>query len=115
MLNTSLIDVATGVKAYDIETVPMFALEPLSPESSSKAGLQSLSLNAIASSSKSSSHVPHMQPSRSGERRRTKVSNAGGNVVADIIWDGRKPNITIGDEKIGSLTDLFGSSTVRFL
>ena len=113
MLNTSLVDVATGVKAYDIETVLMVTPESLS--SPSKAGLLSLSSNAIASSSKSASPVPHMQPSMSGERRRTKISNAGGKVVADILWDGRKPDITIGDERIGPLTDLFGSSTVRFL
>jgi hypothetical protein len=88
---------------------------PESLSSSSIAGLQSLSSNAIASSSKSPSSVPHMQTSGSSERRRTKISNAGGNIVADIIWDGRKPDITVGDEKIGPLTDLFGSSTVRFL
>ena len=105
MLNSSLVDVATGDKSYDIETVLMAA--PESP----KASPQLLSSsNAIASSSKSPSPV---HPSKS--RRRTKIRNAGGNIVADITWDGRKPDITIGDEIIGPLTDLFGSSTVRFL
>ena len=120
MLNTSLVDVATGVKAYDIETVliaPPKVLEPFS--SLSEARRLSLSSNAFASSSKSPAPIQHKQPSTSEDtgykRRRTKITNAGGNIVADIIWNGRKPDITIGDEKVGALTDLFGSSTVRFL
>lgn len=116
MLNTSLVDVATGDKAYDIVTV---MVGPGSFSSSSKTTPQS---NAVASSSKSLSLVQHKQPSTLEdtscdpcERRRTKIRDTGGNVLADIVWNGRKPDITIGDEKIGALTDLFGSSTVRFL
>ena len=115
MLNTSLVDVATGDKAYGIETVLMTGPESFS--SSSEVRPRSSSSNTVASSSKS---LPHEQPPTSEdatnfERRRTKIRDAGGNIVADIRWDGRKPDITIGDEKIGALTDLFGSSTVRFL
>jgi len=115
MLNNSLVDVATGDKAYDIVTVLMDSPESFS--SLSKARPQPVSSNAFASSSKS---VQHKQPSTSEditscERRRTKITDAVGNVVADIIWNGRRPDITIGDEKVGALTDLFGSSTVRFL
>lgn len=118
MLNNSLVDVATGVKAYDIVTVLMDSMNtPESFSSLSKARPQSVSSNAFASSSKS---AQPKQPSTSEditscERRRTKITDAVGNVVADIIWNGRRPDITIGDEKVGALTDLFGSSTVRFL
>lgn len=120
MFNTRLVDVATGDIAYDIETVLMISPDvPESFPSSPKAGSQALSSNAFASSSKSASPLQHKQHSTSEDtsykRRRTKIKDTVGNVVADIIWNGRKPDITIGDEKVGALTDLFGSSTVRFL
>ncbi|KAF8809066.1 hypothetical protein BYT27DRAFT_7241401 [Phlegmacium glaucopus] len=113
MLNTSLIDVATGDKAYDIVTVITAPTDI--PESFSSPS------NAFASSSKSPSPIQqHKEPSTPEdatrcERRRTKIRDAVGNIVADITWNGRRPDITIGDEKVGPLTDLFGSSTVRFL
>ncbi|KAF8163571.1 hypothetical protein B0H34DRAFT_857025 [Crassisporium funariophilum] len=120
MLNTSLVDVATGSRAYDIVTVLL--PNPTSTEllaSSSK----SVSSPVFASSSRLSSSFgkrpvsPPVEESdaTSTERRQTKITDATGNVVAEVIWKGRRPDITIGDEKIGALTDLFGSSTVRFM
>ena len=117
MFNTQLVNVATGDIAYDIETVLIIPTNiPESFSSSTKTGSQPLSSNAFASSSKSVSPVQHPTlEDTSYKRRRTKIKDTVGNVVADIIWNGRKPDITIGDEKVGALTDLFGSSTVRFL
>ena len=119
MFNTSLVDVATGDKAYNIVTVPVAPTTDV-PESFSSSSNARPSSNAFASSSKSLSPVQQKQlhtseDAMNGGNRRTKIRDGVGNVVADIIWNGRRPDITIGDEKIGALTDLFGSSTVRFL
>ncbi|KAF8643901.1 hypothetical protein AX16_008917 [Volvariella volvacea WC 439] len=109
MLSSSLIDVATGVRAYDIATVRQDCLS--SPESS-------LSMPPITSSSASSSlpeKDPRPLPPSDAERHTTIISDALGIVRARITWIGRQPDITIGDNHIGGLSRLFGSSTVRFM
>ncbi|KAF8912066.1 hypothetical protein CPB84DRAFT_1761180 [Gymnopilus junonius] len=88
MFNTSLINVATNQRAYDILTIPL-------PDGDSSLPKKLSTLSD-----------PH-----SAERRQTILTDATGNIVANIIWNGRRPDITILDEKVGALTDLFGSST----
>lgn len=86
MLNTTLTDMA-GNCVYDITT----QVQP------------SFDLNEKASAER-----PVL--------RQTCMCDAEGDVVAEIDWSGRQPlNIVLGDEKVGGLVDLFGSSTVRFL
>jgi hypothetical protein len=120
MLNTSLVDVATGERAYNIVTVlsaPTAPSEdvvhPSSPLGASSSE-RSLSTNSSATFLKKSAPAPNPVDLK-GEQRQTTVTDAAGKVVANITWTGRRPNITIGDENIGPLTDLFGSSTVRFM
>jgi hypothetical protein len=48
--------------------------------------------------------------------RKTWIYDSEGRVVGNIAWSGRQPkDIVIADEIVGGLTQLFGSSTVRFL
>ncbi|CAA7271469.1 unnamed protein product [Cyclocybe aegerita] len=128
MLNTLLIDVATGERTYNITTVldsseqTTHEQEPLTSTSSSfsspeRAPSDESLTSTVASSSpvlqKKVSSKPEETPK--GDRRQTTVTDATGNVVAEIAWNGRRPDITITDEKVGALTDLFGSSTIRFM
>ena len=101
LLNTALIDVASGDRAYAISTVEESVenwsdSQPKTPSSSSSW------------SSDDSSTTPR-------KRRRTTITDSAGNVVASLIWNGRHPDITVGQEHIGGLTSFFGSSTVRFM
>lgn len=118
MLNTTLIDVASGARAYNIVTV--LSPIPEKPEKVYKAlALPSLSSHTSASSSTSlflKKSAPALSPEElKGEQRQTTIADVSGSVVAHITWNGRHPDITIGDEKVGALTDLFGSTTVRFM
>ncbi|KDR73604.1 hypothetical protein GALMADRAFT_280755 [Galerina marginata CBS 339.88] len=128
MLNTSLIDVVTGEQTYDIVTVLVDPTDPAENEEHSPSANSTSS--PVASSSKPctptavgssrSSKNKRLRSSDSGEqanaeRRQTRITDATGNVVAHILWKGRRPDITICDEKVGALTDLFGSTTVRFM
>jgi len=48
--------------------------------------------------------------------RNTWIYDPKGSVVGKMEWSGRQPrDIVVADETIGGLTQLFGSSTVRFL
>ncbi|KAF9564424.1 hypothetical protein CPC08DRAFT_685293 [Agrocybe pediades] len=100
MLNTSLVDVATGQRVYDIMTAPL-------PD---KEGRHKPADENKPTASSSSSFV---EP-RDMTRRRTRITNAVGKVIANLEWTGRCPDITIGDEHIGPMTELFGTSTVPF-
>ncbi len=134
MLNTSLIDVVTGNLSYGIATVAVPVDEVQQCESIKEESI-CLAPSVVAfqppcngpSSSKSSlttkacsvavvkqSHWEESGTSPS-EARRTTIKDPTGTVVADIVWNGRRPSITICDEKVGGLTDLFGSTTVRFM
>ncbi|KAG6854555.1 hypothetical protein C0991_004891 [Blastosporella zonata] len=95
MFNTALIDVSTGERAYDIVTV-------LEPPTADKA-------QPPSESAESSLDVT------SNERRHTCIRDASGSSLVSISWNGRRPDISILDEKVGQLTDLFGSSTVKFM
>jgi hypothetical protein len=114
MLNTALIDVATGERAYNILTV-------LAPTSAKTETAPLASTSSSSSSSPSASFAqkkssPLRDDSKDNlETRFTTVTNAAGSVIATINWHGRRPDITIGKEKVGALTDLFGSSTVPFM
>lgn len=99
MLNTALIDVSTGQRVYDIATI---LLPPPSEAEKEVASVASAEESPVASSS-------------SQECRHTSITDSSGNSIVSISWSGRHPDITILDEKIGGLTDLFGSTTVRFM
>ncbi|KAF9469340.1 hypothetical protein BDZ94DRAFT_1152278 [Collybia nuda] len=98
MLNTALVDVSTGLRVYDIATV----LLPPCTEAEKEIDFTSVNETPVASSS-------------SLECRHTRITDSCGNSLVSISWSGRHPDITILDEKIGGLTDLFGSTTVRFM
>ncbi|KAF8954613.1 hypothetical protein BDZ97DRAFT_1928056 [Flammula alnicola] len=124
MLNTSLIDVATGERAYNILTVISSPTNPSKessdqPESSPVASSSKQRTDTATSSSaaflKKSAPPPNPEDIKNTETRLTTITDGTGKVVANITWKGRHPDITIGTEKIGALTDLFGSSTVRFM
>jgi hypothetical protein len=99
MLNTTLIDVSNNQPAYDIATV---LLPPLSEVETQAVPVTSVEEPPVASSS-------------SQQRRHTRITNCSGEPLVSITWSGRHPDITILDDKIGGLTDLFGSTTVRFM
>ncbi|KAF5331126.1 hypothetical protein D9619_005370 [Psilocybe cf. subviscida] len=114
MLNTALIDVATGERAYNILTV----LAPSSAKTETETGpvpSTSSSSSPSASFVNKKSSPPRSDDAKDTERRFTTVTNASGAVIASIHWHGRRPDIIIGKEKVGALTDLFGSSTVPFM
>ncbi|KAF8637385.1 hypothetical protein AX17_002882 [Amanita inopinata Kibby_2008] len=102
MLNTALVDVESGEPAYLITTVLEFGPEPRSVYASA--------LSSSASSESSSSHTPSFP-----RRRLTTIKDSNEKLIATLAWNGRHPDITIGGEHVGGLTDLFGSSTVRFM
>ncbi|KAG6860584.1 hypothetical protein C0995_009633, partial [Termitomyces sp. Mi166 len=88
ILSTALVDVSTGERAYHIVTV----------------------LEASATEGEKTSEVD-----ASSERRHTSIKDVSGTSLVSISWTGRRPDITILGEKVGQLTNLFGSSTVRFM
>ena len=99
MLNSSLIDVSSGQRAYNIVT----NLLPPKPET---VGENDTPESPISSSSPLST---------SQERRHTTITDGSGNALVTITWTGRQPDITILDENVGGLSGLFGSSTIRFM
>lgn len=115
MFNTSLVNVATGERTYEITTVSI----PCKPEkltpppgsfSSSKTAEDSDDFCPIkeypAVSEKQEKDVPY---------RRTQIRDPSGHVAVEVQWEGRHPNITIDGEEVGGLDDLFGTSSVRFM
>lgn len=79
ILNTVLVDVSTGERAYDIVTV----LEEVSEIQDDRP-------------------LPDEPPESnvlSKERRCTSIRNASGTRLVSISWTGRRPDITILDEK----------------
>ncbi|KAG6817822.1 hypothetical protein H0H87_003230 [Tephrocybe sp. NHM501043] len=96
MFNTTLIDVSTRERAYEIVTVLDATMAE--PVKQLTEVVEPLPTNAS-----------------SNEHRHTSIKDASGNVLVSISWKGRRPNITILDDEVGQLTDLFGSSTVKFM
>ncbi|KAF9532176.1 hypothetical protein CPB83DRAFT_847364 [Crepidotus variabilis] len=139
LLNTSLADVSTGEHVYDIVTVvskepvaeePTFVVHSStssssvsSPATSACSSFSAPSSNTSPSPTMTSSSPAFLKESSSEEEeeispteyRRTTVTDASGALAAEINWKGRHPTIFIHDEKVGALTDLFGSTTVRFM
>jgi hypothetical protein len=132
MLNTSLIDVATGECAYDITTILVQETEQAvknresprwAPSSSSAQTTHELHISPKSSETMASSSPAFVKQSRPEEPaepmthqlRKTTITDAAGTVVAVVQWKGRHPTITICDEKVGALADLFGSTSVPFL
>ena len=121
ILNTSLLDVATGQRAYEIITE---TVEP-SEASSSKSTLFSptASIDPLPSFDGSETAASVQRPGPSWthsdedfEGRQTRIVDASGNGVVNVRWkDGRPNSITIDNEKVGGLNDLFGSSAVPFM
>lgn len=125
ILNTSLVDVGTGECAYDIvttlsddsETSPESVHWPSSGSSAQttrEAQTTSKSSETMASASSVFPKQSRDEESEDPLRRKTTITDTTGTVVAEIRWKGRRPSITICDEKVGALADLFGS-TVPFL
>ncbi|PPQ67467.1 hypothetical protein CVT24_011524 [Panaeolus cyanescens] len=110
MLNSALVDVATGSRAYDITTV-FSSPEPPCPKSESSSHPEPSS----SSGPKKISDKPAVEIASNTIYRKTTVRDSDGKVVAQMDWTGRRPSITIRDEKIGGLTELFGSNTVPFM
>ncbi|KAJ8523101.1 hypothetical protein ONZ45_g366 [Pleurotus djamor] len=102
ILNTSLIDAHSGLVAYDITTACID-----SQDSTTKLGQLSQSDQTESTSSRPS------EPGRPSKRR-TTIQDSTGATVCDISWNGRLPEITIGDELVGPLKSLFGSTGVPF-
>lgn len=112
MLNTDLVDAATGAPTYSIITaVDLTAndgeedatLSP--PHADDKHALVSENDNL-------SSYLPPPPP----PARRTWVYDASGKVQLEIGWNGRRPEeFILAGKKIGGLSNLFGTSTVQFL
>lgn len=115
MFNTFLIDVATGERAYEINTIsissPPAKPKPLSePLSSSKTSASSQELFPVKDHYTAlESHTPD------AIFRQTQVRDAVGAIIAEIQWEGRCPHFTINGQKVGGLNDLFGTSSVRFM
>ncbi|KAF5315515.1 hypothetical protein D9611_004966 [Ephemerocybe angulata] len=127
MLNSALVDVASGERAFEVTTELLADLPTPSPSGSEVfSPLSSVAQNdSEPSPSTSSVHwAAHQQqpvPSTSQSKpcgpdlRRTRISSSSGEVLVDVMWKGRHPEITICGERIGGLTDLFGSSSIRFM
>lgn len=106
MLNASLVDVHTGNVAYKILT---------SRQSDPTSSSSSVSSDFVP---EKKSHLPSSpsSPSASEALRRTYItSGVDGKTLVDISWNGRRPDITIGDEKIGGLSDLFETSAAEIM
>lgn len=99
LLNSSLIDVASGQRAYHIATT-------LVPQELESEDVSDPHGPSAASSSSSAAFQ---------ENRHTAITDASGTILVSISWTGRQPDITILDENVGGLSGLFGSSTVRFM
>jgi hypothetical protein len=55
-------------------------------------------------------------PSAGPVRRQTEIRDGAGAIVGTIGWVGRVPqSITLLDESVGGLVDLFASSTIQFM
>ncbi|KAF8891297.1 hypothetical protein BD779DRAFT_1514472 [Infundibulicybe gibba] len=117
MFNTTLVDIETGEQAFQITTSllppPVISLETTEEDENSSLS-SSYSTSSISSSwlSKKCRSPP---PPPDAEYRHTNITDASGISIATISWTGRQPDISIGDEKVGALNNLFGSSTVRFM
>jgi len=96
MLNSALIDVSSGERVYEISTVLLSSNEDITTSGSGNCASAS-------------------QPSAREEQRQTLIKDAHGATVVSVTWNGRHPEITILDEEVGGLHNLFGSSTVRFM
>jgi hypothetical protein len=89
MLNCELVDIATGHAAFYLTT-----------------NITSVRVSESADDEMALEFV---------ECRTTSIRSSDGDIVAEIHWDGRKPDrLTIMDEEIISIQKLFGNSSVRF-
>jgi len=112
ILNTLLIDATTSRCAFEIVTATMPPSELVEPDTP----LDSSSTSGSSSSFASDSSKQQKQSFTAAwlVQRRTTIKDPSGNILVDIKWNGRRPDIFIGKEHVGGLTDLFGSSTIRF-
>jgi hypothetical protein len=95
MLNSQLVDATTGETAFTIVTT----LDPSSSSASSSASSVSLSQKMHLS-----------EESRSKIKRNTHITDTSGTILVDICWTGRRPCITIGNQKVGGLSELFDTA-----
>jgi len=115
MFNTFLIDVATGERAYEINTVSV----PSPPAKPKPLSEPLPSSDTTAPSQKFSPLKRHYAISESADPevvfRQTQIRDTAGTLVAEIQWEGRCPHFTINGQEIGRLHDLFGTSSARFM
>ncbi|KIK59503.1 hypothetical protein GYMLUDRAFT_44475 [Collybiopsis luxurians FD-317 M1] len=118
ILNTSLIDVSTSQKVYTLATTQIDSQNPLNQDRGHPASL-----------GESVSESPHIDsPTFSYENaitvksepsditvRRTSVLDSTGFLVAEIIWRGRRLDMTLGKHHIRNLSELFDTSNARML
>ncbi|KAH9483906.1 hypothetical protein JR316_0003384 [Psilocybe cubensis] len=119
MLNSTLVDVNTGKCAYNIVTI--LVSTTVLPEEQIRSSDTSSNPRSPTMVGSSPSFLKKRAPSSSSEilpdvvERRTSITAPTGKVLAEIAWQGCRPTISIHGEKVGGLTDLFGSTTVRFM
>lgn len=97
ILNSTLIDVQTGRFYCKIATRALDS--PRSSTSSSPCPTPIYGVNP-------EDNIPKPRP----PRRKTWVFNYDQEVVAEIVWNGRRPLVTIGQEIVGGVEDLFDTS-----
>ncbi|KAF5373914.1 hypothetical protein D9758_000771 [Tetrapyrgos nigripes] len=123
MFNTSLIDIATGAIAYDVVTCIVDTPDTADlPEVALPFGIISPSLiasnhdhptfaNFSIRSDGNMKPIPNFTPS--GEARKTEIRTGDGALVAEMKWDGRRPDIFVRDEHVGQVSSLFDLSNVK--
>ncbi|THU84923.1 hypothetical protein K435DRAFT_869809 [Dendrothele bispora CBS 962.96] len=140
MLNTSLVDVITGKTMYTIVTsiVDIQDTPESLPGAASPFGIISPSLVLTDRLETTSVHLPSSRPSSPSTRvsptpeklqlndapptlssiqvRKTEIqASDSGTLLADIRWNGRRPDIMLMNQHVGPLTALFDITTVQLL
>lgn len=128
ILNTCLVDISTGQTLYKVATVVQETSQSLDEDLEdgsrvdplnisgpcfSSSFSQECTLGKVVSSTVTATVRP--RPSASVTIRRTQVHNNAGKLVAEIIWRGRRPDITIGQERIQNLSKLFNTSDAKIM
>ncbi|KAF9265628.1 hypothetical protein L218DRAFT_957228 [Marasmius fiardii PR-910] len=103
MLNSSLVDISTGETMYTIITT----------------GLSSSDACSSTSSPSQEEHLSEKwQLSTDTTRRQTRIhagDTTASTPLSEINWKGRRPDIKIGGEHIGTLARLFDTTHVKLL
>ncbi|KAK7467399.1 hypothetical protein VKT23_004455 [Stygiomarasmius scandens] len=126
MLNTNLVDASTGETLYNVITFVVDSRDtsPPLPDATLPFGIISPSIASTSSKTSSPACAPpakeKAQPApttpSSTQHRKTEIrASQSGALLADIIWNGRRPDITLLGQHVGPLTALFDTTTVPLL